>query len=97
LVAKTTGVPDQQCTVTLRSTLHRVWDTQQSLDSITIVRHLLAMDSNRDVAEDIAELDRRWAKIAAGEPTIPHEDVVRWLNTWGTPEYKPWPESCRAD
>lgn len=39
---------------------------------------------------EIAELDRRWAKIEAGEATIPHEDVVRWLNTWGTPVFKPW-------
>jgi predicted transcriptional regulator len=43
-------------------------------------------------AADIAELDRRWAKIAAGEPTVPHEEVVRWLDTWGTPAFKPWPE-----
>jgi predicted transcriptional regulator len=39
---------------------------------------------------EIAELDRRWANIKAGEATIPHEDVVRWLNTWGTPAFKPW-------
>ena len=37
---------------------------------------------------EIAELDRRWAKIKAGEATVPHEDVVRWLNTWGTPGAK---------
>lgn len=40
--------------------------------------------------DDIAELDRRWAAIEAGEPTIPHEEVARWLKTWGTPDYKPW-------
>jgi predicted transcriptional regulator len=39
---------------------------------------------------EIAELDRRWAKIKAGEATVPHEDVVRWLNTWGTPAFKSW-------
>jgi predicted transcriptional regulator len=42
-----------------------------------------------DVAE-IAELDRRWAKIEAGEATVPHDEVVRWLGTWGTPAFKPW-------
>jgi hypothetical protein len=41
--------------------------------------------------EDLAELDRRWAEIEQGAETIPHEDVVRWLKTWGTPDYKPWP------
>lgn len=38
----------------------------------------------------IAELDRRWAAIEAGEPTIPHDEVRAWLQTWGTPEFKPW-------
>jgi hypothetical protein len=40
--------------------------------------------------DDIAELDRRWAAIEAGEPTIPHDSVVRWLRTWGSPEFKSW-------
>jgi predicted transcriptional regulator len=40
--------------------------------------------------ELIAELDRRWAAIEAGEPTAPHEEVRAWLRTWGTPEFKPW-------
>jgi predicted transcriptional regulator len=40
--------------------------------------------------EVIAELDRQWAAIEAGEPTVPHEEVRAWLRTWGTPEFKPW-------
>ena len=32
-------------------------------------------------SDDIAELDRQWAKIEAGEPTVPHEKVARWLET----------------
>jgi hypothetical protein len=39
--------------------------------------------------EDLAELDRR-AEAALVEPNVPHEEVVRWLKTWGTPDYKPW-------
>ena len=45
----------------------------------------LAMDS-----DEIAELDRRWAAVKGGEPTVPNEQVVRWLETWGTPAFKPW-------
>lgn len=41
-------------------------------------------------ADEIAELDRRWAAIEAGEATVPHDEVVRWLETWGTPAFKPW-------
>jgi predicted transcriptional regulator len=40
--------------------------------------------------EDLDELDRPWAAIKSGEPTTPHEDVAKWLQTWGTPEFKPW-------
>jgi len=32
-------------------------------------------------AAEIAELDRQWAAIKAGEPTVPHDDVVRRLDT----------------
>lgn len=41
-------------------------------------------------AGEIAELDRRWAAIEAGEATIPHDEVVRWLETWGIPAFRPW-------
>jgi hypothetical protein len=40
--------------------------------------------------DEIAELDRQWKAIKSGEATVPHEKVVRWLLTWGTPSYKPW-------
>jgi hypothetical protein len=39
---------------------------------------------------DIAELDRRWAKNKAGGKTVQNADVVRWLETWGSPDFKPW-------
>jgi hypothetical protein len=41
-------------------------------------------------SEDITELDRQWAAIKAGQPTVPQEDVTRWLQTWGAPGFKPW-------
>jgi predicted transcriptional regulator len=40
--------------------------------------------------EEIAELDRQWMAIKSGEATVPHEKVVRWLQTWGTPSFRPW-------
>jgi predicted transcriptional regulator len=60
------------------------------------VRELLAqMVALDDVAvklspEDAADLDRQWAAIKAGEPTVTHEDVVRWLDTWGTADFRSW-------
>ena len=41
-------------------------------------------------ADQIAELDRRWKAIQDGAPTAKHDAVVRWLDTWGTPAFKPW-------
>jgi len=49
--------------------------------------HGAATDLPRD---EIAELDRQWRAIKSGEATVPHERVVRWLQTWGTPSYRPW-------
>jgi hypothetical protein len=40
--------------------------------------------------EEIAELDRQWKATKSGEATVPHEKVVRWLQTWGTPSFRPW-------
>ena len=39
--------------------------------------------------DDIDELDRRWAAISAGQATVANSDVVHWLETWGTPAYRP--------
>ena len=41
-------------------------------------------------ADQIAELDRRWKAVQDGAPTAKHDAVVRWLDTWGTPAFKPW-------
>ncbi len=57
-----------------------------------LIAELATLDSDPVVVEsdEIAELDRRWKKIDAGAPAIPHERVVRWLRTWGTPGFRPW-------
>jgi predicted transcriptional regulator len=68
---------------------------QRAAEAGVTVSELLAdllqqrRESEASTAE-IADLDRQWAAIKAGEPTVPHEKVVRWLDTWGTPAFKPW-------
>jgi predicted transcriptional regulator len=59
-----------------------------------LLAELATLDSEPIAAEPdaIAELDRRWKKIEAGQAAVPHERVVRWLRTWGTPRFRPWPE-----
>jgi hypothetical protein len=43
-------------------------------------------------AEEFADLDRQWAAIQSGEEaTVPHDQVARWLETWGMPDFKPFP------
>jgi len=39
---------------------------------------------------DLADLDRQWASIKSGEATVSHDEVTRWLHSWGTPSFKPW-------
>jgi len=59
-----------------------------------LVAQLAASESGSAAAdaEQIAELDRRWKAVEEGEETIPHDQVVRWLETWGTPAFRPWRE-----
>jgi len=54
-----------------------------------VVAELVPLAIDNDA---IAELDRRWAAVEAGRATVPNEDVVHWLQTWGTPAFKPWHE-----
>ena len=59
-----------------------------------MVAELVAFDDGATSAgpDEVAELDRRWAAVEAGEATVPHGEVARWLDTWGTPAFKPWRE-----
>ncbi|HEY7300742.1 MAG TPA: hypothetical protein VH684_22825 [Xanthobacteraceae bacterium] len=61
---------------------------------ISIEEFLAAVVAETGVArvdpDEIAELERRWAKVEAGAGTVPNEEVVRWLGTWGTPGFMPW-------
>ena len=54
-----------------------------------VVSELVLLDRPTPVSP--AELDRRWAKIKAGEATVPHEEVASWLETSGEPNSEPWP------
>jgi predicted transcriptional regulator len=40
--------------------------------------------------DDIAELDRRWKAFEAQDTVVPNDEVVRWLQTWGTPAFRAW-------
>ena len=59
-----------------------------------LVAELAALESEPVTVDDdaIGELDRRWKKIEDGGHAVPHERVVRWLRTWGTPRFQPWPD-----
>ena len=64
---------------------------ERGLSAPDLVAEMTALTwPERPSADDIAELDRRWARIEAGEPTIANDAVVRWLRTWGTPAFKSW-------
>jgi predicted transcriptional regulator len=40
--------------------------------------------------DDVAELDRRWQAFETQESVASNDDVVRWLQTWGTPAFRSW-------
>jgi len=57
-----------------------------------LIAELAALDGVPREADDdeVAELDRRFARATEGS-RAPHARVVRWLRTWGTREFRPWP------
>lgn len=62
----------------------------RGLSVASLIAEMAAFEGEAVLHEEMAELDRRWALVAAGEATIPHEEVVRWLHTWGTPSFRSW-------
>lgn len=40
--------------------------------------------------EEVVELDRRWQAFEAQDSVASSDDVVRWLQTWGTPTFRSW-------
>jgi hypothetical protein len=66
-------------------------ETRAAAEGVSVdqmIGDLLASRPSPD--DDIPELERRWAAVQAGEQTVPHGDVVRWLKTWGTTGFEPW-------
>lgn len=53
-----------------------------------LIAELATLDSapREADADEIAELDRRYARATEGS-RVPHERVVQWLRTWGTPGF----------
>jgi hypothetical protein len=66
--------------------------TERGLSLPKLVAEMTALATSLEAlsADDVAELDRRWAAIEAGEPTVSNDAVVRWLRTWGSPRFKSW-------
>jgi predicted transcriptional regulator len=57
-----------------------------------LVAELVTLEASpldADVA-DVAELDRRWNAFEAQGSAAANDDVVRWLQTWGTPAFRSW-------
>jgi hypothetical protein len=65
---------------------------ERGLSVPDLVAEMTALATSQEAlsTDEVAELDRRWAAIEAGEPTISNDAVVRWLRTWGSPAFKSW-------
>jgi predicted transcriptional regulator len=57
-----------------------------------LVAELVTLEAGPVVAEaqEVAELDRRWKAFEAQDSVAANDDVVRWLQTWGTPAFRSW-------
>jgi predicted transcriptional regulator len=57
-----------------------------------LVAELVTLEAGPVIAEagEIAELDRRWEAFETQNSVAANDDVVRWLQTWGTPAFRSW-------
>jgi predicted transcriptional regulator len=57
-----------------------------------LVAELVTLEAGPVAAEagDIAELDERWKAFEAQGSVAASDEVVRWLQTWGTPAFRSW-------
>ncbi len=57
-----------------------------------LIAELAALEGEPLVLETeaVAELDRRWRLAEGTGRTVPQAQAVRWLRTWGTPQFQPW-------
>ncbi len=60
-----------------------------------LVAELVTLEASAAAADaaDIAELDRRWKAFETQGSVAASDDVVRWLETWGTPAFRSWRNS----
>jgi predicted transcriptional regulator len=79
---------DERTAVALR---HRAQSRGQSVAEV--VAELVESDGGAidTSAAQIAELESRWDRFAKQSTAVPHHEVVRWLETWGTAENGPRP------
>jgi hypothetical protein len=65
---------------------------EQGVSVATLLKELanLATEDAEADLEQIAELDRRWAAVEGGEGTVPNDQVVEWLKSWGTADFRRW-------
>jgi predicted transcriptional regulator len=57
-----------------------------------LVAELVAGDRGPETtfAAQITELERRWEAVEQAGAPVPSENVVCWLETWGTQAFRPW-------
>jgi len=64
--------------------------TERGVSVADVVAELVPLAVTGD---SLAELKLQWELIERGEiGTVPHAEVERWLRTWGTPDFRPWPK-----
>ena len=81
--AKTESIEVDSATATALKT--RAAERGVSVSQLVAELVPLAIDD-----EAVAELDRRWAAVEAGQETVPQAELESWLRTWGTPDFRPW-------
>jgi predicted transcriptional regulator len=66
--------------------------TERGVSVPELVAELVTLGAGQVIAEaaDITELDRRWRAFETQSSVAANDEVVRWLESWGTPTFRSW-------
>jgi predicted transcriptional regulator len=70
---------------------------ERGLSVPRLVAELVTLEAEPVRADDgeIAELDRRWKAFKAQGSATSNEEVVQWLQIWGTKAFRYWRSESR--
>jgi predicted transcriptional regulator len=83
---------DETIIIKLEALVHGTNQTPEEF--ISAIVNGLSSNRSEDAAR-LAEAEARWMEFERTGKAVPLNEIIEWINSWGTPDRKPAPQ-CRA-